>query len=126
MTTVGRFVILLHTCDGREHYDLLTEQPGLDLLAAWQTPCNPSEITGAAACTRLPDHRREYLSYEGKISRQRGEVERVDEGEFRVLVWSVDLIILDFLGRGLKGPHQFKRLTGEGWALERSIADDTR
>lgn len=47
-------------------------------LATWQLPVWP--ITAATPARRLPDHRREYLNYEGPVSGGRGSVRRVEGG----------------------------------------------
>src|SRR6188768_807681 len=78
-----RFVILQHVTppesERRTHYDLMLEQDGK--LLTWAIPERPRAGLKMAA-TRLPDHRLSYLDYEGPISGNRGEVTRVDAGEY--------------------------------------------
>jgi len=80
-----RFVILRHTLPAGDrqgtHFDLMLEDDGK--LLTWALPELPRAGDDLIA-TQLPDHRIAYLDYEGPISDDRGEVERVDEGEF---VW---------------------------------------
>ncbi len=82
----GRYAILRHCRSTDTHYDLLLEVPGHELLATWQVFV-PPERWGAApvAATKLPDHRRMYLDYEGPISNDRGAVTRVDAGIQKLL-----------------------------------------
>lgn len=78
-----RFVILQHvTPPGSEratHYDLMLEQNGK--LLTWAMPQQPRPGLKIVV-TKLPDHRLVYLDYEGPISGDRGEVTRVDAGEY--------------------------------------------
>jgi hypothetical protein len=52
------------------------EQPGADRLATWQLPCPPEQIQPGhpIMATRIADHRKAYLTYEGPISNDRGQV----------------------------------------------------
>ena len=80
-------VLLLHTRpDGSSHFDWLIDWPGalqedgllLTFRLAEFLPSLP--IAAKLSATRLPDHRRLYLSYEGSISQNRGTVQRVAQG----------------------------------------------
>lgn len=75
-------VLLQHDLpDGSSHFDLLIERPN--------TPGGPlvsfrvdaridlAEPGASLMATRLPDHRNDYLTYEGPVSGGRGEVRRV-------------------------------------------------
>lgn len=74
-----RFVVLHHTGVAEPHYDVMVEtSPGL-LLSTWRAPNWPPR--DGDVWTRLEDHRRAYLDYEGPISGGRGEVRRVAAGE---------------------------------------------
>lgn len=73
-----RFVVLHHEGIDDPHFDLLMEyQPGSP-LQAFRCPAWP--ITRRTPLVALPDHRREYLEYEGPISGNRGRVRRVASG----------------------------------------------
>jgi hypothetical protein len=96
----GRYVILLHrqphgtprryrndeaeeAVNDRsgDHYDWMFEAERC--LATWATPIALSEeISGEVDAIRLPDHRVEYLQYEGDVSGNRGSVQRVEAGQF--------------------------------------------
>jgi len=87
-----RFVLLEHTPPNSEsdsqvrtmktHFDLMVEtgpENGLVTFALEQLPTTDC----GAGFESLPDHRREYLDYEGPVSSNRGEVRRVAAGEYR-------------------------------------------
>jgi hypothetical protein len=74
-----RYAVLHHTGIAEPHYDLLIELTPNQPLATWRCetwPLGPEP----ASSQRLPDHRREYLSYEGPVSANRGRVARVAGG----------------------------------------------
>ncbi|MBV8780188.1 MAG: hypothetical protein JO353_02215 [Phycisphaerae bacterium] len=56
---------------------MIESEPG-GLLMTWRSPVWP--IERETALTRLADHRRDYLQYEGEISGNRGTVRRVASG----------------------------------------------
>jgi hypothetical protein len=90
-----RYVILWHNEVAEPHYDLMFETLPGSALATWRSPQWP--IEGPTAVTRLKDHRRAYLDYEGELSGRRGRVERVAIGTCRVevgeaSVWHVTLL----------------------------------
>jgi hypothetical protein len=72
-----RWVLLEHDRDGI-HYDLLVEQEEACITFSFRTDPfdNPT-----GRCTRKPDHRKHYLTYEGEVAGDRGKVRRVRSGE---------------------------------------------
>ncbi|MDB5324422.1 MAG: hypothetical protein JWN40_6053 [Phycisphaerales bacterium] len=77
-----RYVVLHHTGGvDAPHFDLMFETEPGSPLATWRSPEWP--ITARTAITRIADHRREYLEYEGPLSDNRGQVHRVAAGHFR-------------------------------------------
>lgn len=78
-----RFVVLFHEFpighNRANHWDLMLEQGGR--LLTWALPEMPA-IGKSIAARRLPDHRLEYLNYEGPVSGDRGEVSRLIAGTY--------------------------------------------
>lgn len=95
-----RFTILRHEPGAQGprplHWDLLLEWNGV--LRAWALESEPRRGTSAVA-TALPDHRLEYLEYEGPLSRQRGVVTRFDSGVYEILREGTQLLIVRLSGR---------------------------
>ncbi len=85
--SAGRFVLLRHempsTASLASHWDLMFDSDDL-LLTFRLLQLGRDGIRGLAA-TRLADHRRVYLDYEGEIAGGRGCVQRVAAGKFRLL-----------------------------------------
>jgi len=88
-----RFVILWHhwpACPRTTlpfHWDLMFESAGR--LATWGLESvDFTHLTAPA--TQLPDHRLEYLDYQGAISGDRGSVSRVVSGRYQTKQWLRD------------------------------------
>ena len=75
-----RYVILRHEGVPDPHFDLMFEVTEGGALATWRSPSWPPEAT--ARLDKLADHRREYLTYEGPVSNNRGRVSRVESGTY--------------------------------------------
>ena len=117
--TFNRFVILHHLAPAGEHWDLMLEREAH--LATWQMACPPVDRAASPIeCTRIGDHRKRYLEYEGPVSGGRGVVTRVDQGRFELLGADADEWILDFAGERLTGRYRLARVVGESpsaWIL---------
>ena len=112
----GRYVILLHRQPlgsprryerfesdesinkrGGDHYDWMFEADRC--IATWATPHRlPIDTAGDVGAVRLPDHRSEYLQYEGEVSGNRGSVERVEEGRFEIIQAAPDRYVIQTRG----------------------------
>jgi hypothetical protein len=77
-----RFVILRHSVNGGEHFDLMLELPGQQTLRTIQFEKWPIEPGQRCPAREIQPHRRVYLDYEGEISGGRGHVRRVAGGEW--------------------------------------------
>ncbi len=94
-----QFVVLRHDGIDEPHFDLLFETaPGSD-LAAFRTPVWP--LVTDTKLTRLRDHRRLYLTYQGPISNSRGNVQRIDGGDCQIIP-QPGVITLRAIGRDLE------------------------
>ena len=87
------YVVLRHEGVDTPHFDLMVQPSPGAKLATWRLAAWPP--AGSLALTRLPDHRTEYLTYEGEISGGRGTVRRVEQGicamEIQADVWTIRL-----------------------------------
>ncbi len=72
------YAILRHEGIEHPHFDLMFETTPGSKLATWRSDAWP--INGVAPVDHLPDHRAEYLTYEGPVSGDRGNVSRVASG----------------------------------------------
>jgi len=118
-----RFVIHHHT--GRpgeeDHYDLMIEEGAS--LATWRvgTGAMGRLLSGeAAGATKIADHRREYLSYEGPISCDRGMVRIMDTGECEAVHIAAAEREYRFHGNTLKGTLTVSLKHGDRWEIKYS------
>ena len=111
-----QFVLLEH--DHPElHWDFMLERG--DGLQTWRLDRIPSEA-GQIAAVALPDHRKEYLDYEGPVSQDRGSVARIDRGNFELLESAPGRVIVRLYGDRLAGEARLLQLSSEG-SLDRSV-----
>jgi hypothetical protein len=96
-TAMPRFVVLEHDHPFL-HWDLMLEAAGA--LRTWRLADPP---TGPVSAEPLPDHRVEYLDYEGPVSGDRGQVRRWDAGMYEMVEQSSQAPRLIFHGQRLKG-----------------------
>ena len=105
-----RYVILRHETPksdrGPVHWDFMLEQG--DLLRTWALAEEPSCGRDIAA-NQLADHRLDYLDYEGPISGDRGNVKRLDVGEYESVSESADELCVALAGRELAGKVALRR-----------------
>ena len=103
-----RFVVLLHelplSAVRATHWDFMLEDD--DTLLTWALE-RPPRMGDAVTAEQLADHRREYLEYEGPVSRDRGSVRRWDEGIFEWLEKTDQRISVELTGQRLSGIVNF-------------------
>lgn len=56
----------------------------------------------------LPDHRMEYLTYEGPVSNERGSVKRYDSGEYEILDETAERLSVRLSGQKVFGQYEFE------------------
>jgi hypothetical protein len=102
-----RYVILRHELppgnERRSHYDVMFDVG--EALWTWAVD-RPPDVVPAQPALRLADHRRDYLTYEGPVSGNRGEVTRWDEGDFEVVRDDGEALVFGVQGRRLRGTIQ--------------------
>jgi hypothetical protein len=99
-----RFVLLRHETPAEyarpTHFDLMLESG--DALLTWLLAEIPTSGTVVVA-EQLPNHRLMYLDYEGPVSNDRGNVCRVDGGEFESIERTEMRYEVDLRGEKLRG-----------------------
>ena len=115
-----RFVVLRHE-PGESgpralHWDLMLEQR--DGLRTWALESEP-QIGQAVMATELPLHRKDYLDYEGPVSRGRGTVIQFDRGTYQVISEADDEIVLQLDGKQLVCQARLMRKANrQRWSVE--------
>lgn len=112
----ARFVILHHRLADGEHWDFMIEVG--EVLWTWQLTASPIDRPAdAIPARRIGEHRKAYLTYEGPVSRDRGTVERVDDGTYRFEEVGAERIVVRLEGRRGRGVYQLSPGPGETWTF---------
>jgi hypothetical protein len=99
--TLLRYVVLHHTGVVRAHFDLLLEPsppPENQPLLTWRLEAPPASWTAGTVAVRQADHRPIYMTYEGAISKGRGQVRRVASGTAKVVAQSAQSLAVELTG----------------------------
>ncbi len=112
--------LLLHKLAESEHYDWLIARPGHDRLwtARLQPPSRHWSELQRFELIEIPPHRRQYLTYEGPISGNRGSVQRIDEGTVQIEHWSEDRAALKVAMRHFSGRIELHRVADDRWTAQ--------
>jgi hypothetical protein len=73
-----RYAVLRHDGVDAPHVDFLFETAPGSMLQTWRLPTWP--INDVEEATRIRDHRPGFLTYQGQLTGDRGNVVRIDEG----------------------------------------------
>jgi len=111
-----RYVILHHSGIAEPHYDLLFETHPGSMLATWRSTEWP--IESRTPVTRLRDHRRLYLDYEGDLSDNRGSVQRLAEGTCQVDVGENAVWTIRLLSGAFPTTLVFRQIDGQQWDVD--------
>ncbi len=120
-----RMALLRHTLpDGSWHFDWLIEHAaGAERVMTFRAGVRVDEGAAGAEVTRLADHRRVYLEYEGEVSGGRGEVRRVAEGRCGgVVVEEGRVSLLAAWTDGATRRVEIMRVHGDAWRVVRDEA----
>ncbi len=106
--------VLLHHITEDSHYDLMVDNG--ESLDTWQIDEGDFSllISGKTITARLLEpHRRDYLDYEGPVSKGRGRVKRYDRGEYTLLLHKKNLLSLMLRGERLTGKIEIRITSGD-------------
>ncbi len=113
-----RFVIQRHSRNkrGQVHWDLMLEKG--DSLATWQVEQQPGDWGNESIpCQKIFEHRLKYLTYEGPIRPDRGEVLIVGAGQYQVWEIREDYWKVSLAGDAISGFLELERVKEDQWML---------
>jgi hypothetical protein len=116
-------VLLRHRHPAGDHYDWMLDDPSAPPNTGKLVTFRVDELADqwitrrVVEATRLADHRRVYLEYEGALSDGRGAVTRVDEGICRPRLWRANRFVLDVRMSGLRGTVEAAQVDGQRWRV---------
>src|SRR5579864_8116884 len=114
-----RYVVLRHADVSEPHFDLMFETLPGSMLATWRSEQWPIEPN--TPLTRLRDHRRLYLDYEGDIAGDRGTITRVAEGTCEVEVGPAVTWTIRLLSGTTPQVLTLRQIDGEMWSGEPTV-----
>jgi DNA polymerase Ligase (LigD) len=109
-----RFVILEHDHPVL-HWDLMLEAGAA--LRTWRLAQAPSTTGAVIDAQALPDHRLEYLEYEGPVSGGRGAVKRWDTGAYETLSAAIEELRVRMYGARVGGVARLLQTGNSGWTF---------
>lgn len=112
-----------------EHEGVLVTWNLFELPEAWQAKAAAGQRPAGAplpepptsevlAATKIHNHRLAYLDYEGPISGRRGQVIRVDRGEYQVLEQTDEFWHVQVRGDRILGIIQLRQKLNDHWQLQ--------
>lgn len=116
--------ILEHTTAAGVHHDWLIEDPTLadphdPAARLWTARLLPPPARWASLrridLVVIPPHRRQYLTYQGSVSGNRGRVRRLAAGVVRPVLWTTGRIVLHAELSGFTGTIDAHQLGGAQW-----------
>ena len=114
----GRYVIQEHTTPQGVHWDLMLEDGGH--LLTWRVDVGPGDLgTAGVEAVKIFDHPLRFLTYEGPVQQETGQVRIADRGTYERLEWSEGSLNLRLHGQILRGTFRLEKQT-ETWILQRS------
>ncbi len=116
-----QFVFHHHTGYGEPHYDLMLHHG--EALATWQLTIPLSQIPDdqEIIVRKIQDHRLIYLTYQGAISGGRGEIKRLERGDFEPLIIEASYWYFILNGQQLKTHYELSKINSENetWSLRK-------
>ncbi len=111
--------LLRHTTTEGVHYDWLLADPNHPAGRLWTARTDMPSRTWSKLSHWLLEpigaHRRIYLTYQGPVAGNRGEVVRVDEGVFHAEIWRPTYIVINLSMRRARGRIQLSEISEQVW-----------
>jgi len=107
------YVILRHDGVAEPHYDLMFETYPRSQLTTWRSSVWP--LHDRTPLTRLKDHRRLFLNFEGELTGQRGYVSQIARGTCEVEVGENAVWTIRLLTGSAPTVLKLQQIAGEQW-----------
>jgi len=112
-----RFVIQKHCRNQQVHWDLMLEKE--NSLATWQVPEPPEDWPGQKlTCRHIFNHRLIYLTYQGPLGNNRGEVKIAASGRYQPKEITENCWKLTLNGDKISGPLSLQQQQNDLWLME--------
>ena len=103
------------------HWDLMLEAGGVLQTYRLDLPPEPAlgGLSRPCTATRIHDHPLRFLTYQGSVNKNLGNVRIVDSGSYQLLEDGTESFRLDFDGEALNGQFRFAHLEDNRWEVGR-------
>lgn len=109
-----RFTISRHTGSQEgDHFDLMLESG--EALKTWRV--QHLNFENPQSATRIKDHRKKYLDFEGAVSGAKGRVHIHDTGTYTVDLWSDKLIQVSLSGASVRARLRLEQKKEDEWTV---------
>ena len=113
-----RFVIHEHSTTYQTHWDLMLEVN--DILKTYRLDKPPEEIIHKSTnAIKIADHSLKFLSYEGPVQNETGNIRIRDHGTYSISTKG-EIIKLNLNGKILKGKFTLNNIGSDNWILAAS------
>ena len=114
--STAKFVIQQHTTPTGVHWDFMLEEE--DRLLTWRINCPPEKIgRNTIEAVKIFDHSLRFLTYEGPVRQETGQVQIAEAGTYKRLEWTDDSLLITLCGRILNGRFRLQK-QNEIWFLQ--------
>ncbi len=111
-----QFVISRHTTSDGVHWDLMLDMDAV--LWTWRLNSPPAEIkNGPITAERIGDHPLRFLTYEGPVQNNTGQVKIADKGIYSLYEQTDNSLLIDVRGEILKGQFIFSKTERSLWKV---------
>lgn len=115
-----QFVIQRHLSGSEVHWDLMLQSG--ESLRTWRIGVLPEEIKEEAIDTvKIADHPLKFLTYEGDVKNNTGQVRIVDRGGYEVVGGDEKKMIMQMNGQVLRGRFIIEHIENDNWRFQRAI-----
>jgi bifunctional non-homologous end joining protein LigD len=114
LDNTGEFVVQKHTKAAHVHWDLMF-QAG-NVLQTYRLELPPEKLARQTnTAIKIFDHPLKFLTYEGSVNNNTGNVQIADKGTYQLLVKNDQTWQLLLNGKILKGNFTLKYVAGDCW-----------
>lgn len=114
-----QFVVQRHTAADGTHWDLMLE--ARQVLWTWRISLPPEQMEQQPVLAeRIADHPLRFLTYEGPVQKNTGQVQIADSGSMFMQREGEDHLILKLHGKILSGSFELIHQEQNQWILRRT------
>jgi len=116
LTGNSRYVILKHTTPKDVHFDFMLETG--DHLSTWRINIGPEELkTTPAKAEKIFDHKLKFLTYQGPVNNETGNVTTADKGTYLIISETPKKLQIHIKAIILNGTFTLTKKTKNIWKI---------